>query len=156
MPIVSSAVIEDAAQIDGRRFITERHTDHLAMHQFVRYLADAGADVTAALSARVAMLDGHSREGEIALNVQRVLAGQPAATLTTAYSTFDQLRVVLRALYQAGSGEVIGRMAVFFQSLTDAQLRSVFSITQGQVAGLRTRLQARIDALNALLALVGE
>lgn len=56
MPIVSSQIVEDRAQIDGRRSIRERHVDHAGNEQFVSYLADAVANVAQTMSDRVAQL----------------------------------------------------------------------------------------------------
>lgn len=71
MPIVNSTIIEDRAQVDGRRFVRERHTDNLGAIQEVSYLAEAGADVNAAMTARVATLDAQAKAKEISDNLQQ-------------------------------------------------------------------------------------
>ena len=50
MPIVSSVIVEDAAQKDTRRAITEAHTDQVGIVHLVKYIAAAAADVNAALA----------------------------------------------------------------------------------------------------------
>lgn len=41
MPIVLSTVFSDRVQIDGRRKVTEHHTDHLGVLHTRYYLADS-------------------------------------------------------------------------------------------------------------------
>ncbi len=50
MPITGSVIVEDAAQKDLRRAITEAHTDQVGIVRLVKYLAASGADVSAAWS----------------------------------------------------------------------------------------------------------
>ena len=156
MPILSSSVVVDAAQLDGRRHVIEHHTDHVGVIHPVFYLAEAGADVTLPLAARATQIADGLRETEVADNLGRILSGEPLTAITTVHVDGATLRQRLRLLFQTATGEPACRLAVFLQSLTDAQLRAIFGITQAQVPTLRTRLQARIDKLNALLAEAGE
>ena len=55
--IVASSIIEDRAQADGRRDVTERHVFDDGFVRFVNYLAAAKANVIAAMAARVAFLE---------------------------------------------------------------------------------------------------
>lgn len=48
MSIVSSIIVDDAPQKDGRRYITERHTDHLGKVYDVQYTARVNDDAQAA------------------------------------------------------------------------------------------------------------
>jgi hypothetical protein len=58
MPIVSSSHRFDGpAQIDGSRWVVESHTDHLGSVFLVGYPASAGADLDAAMNARVPLID---------------------------------------------------------------------------------------------------
>ena len=156
MPILSSSVVVDAAQLDGRRHIIEHHTDHVGIVYPVFYLAEAGADATLPLAARAIQIVDGLREAEVNDNLGRILAGEPLSAITTIHVDGATLRQRLRQAFQAATGERACRLAVFLQALTDVQLRAIFGITQAQVTTLRTRLQARIDKLNALLAEVGE
>lgn len=54
MSIVSSTIIEDAPQVDGRRAIRERHTDSHGIAHDVDYLAEADADVESILATHAA------------------------------------------------------------------------------------------------------
>lgn len=155
MSIVASVIVEDRAQIDGRRAVREHHTDHLGVIHAVSYLAEALADVQAALTARVATLTQALADAEIARSLSFIYEGNYAA-VTAQHATLADIRAAIRAAYQTETGERIGRLAGFLLTLTDAQLRTLFNMTQTQVNQLKTRLQAKVDAMNALLALVGE
>jgi hypothetical protein len=56
--IVESAVIDDAPQIDGRRWITEHHIDDQGVvHLVGPYLADAEYDAEADLAAHATLIE---------------------------------------------------------------------------------------------------
>lgn len=65
MPIVSSTFTPDAhRQVDGRRYVIERHVDSTGQeHQFV-YLADDTMDPAAIMAARVAQIDEQLAQAE--------------------------------------------------------------------------------------------
>ena len=155
MSIVSSQVVEDRAQIDGRRDVREHHTDHLGVVHAVNYLAESGADIQAALTARAPQIAQALADAEIAQALGFIYSGNYAA-VTAQHATLADIRAAIRAAYQTETGERIGRLAGFLLTLTDAQLRTLFSMTQTQVNQLKTRLQAKVDAMTALLTLVGE
>jgi len=48
MPIVSSEILEDSQQADGRRLITEKHTDSNGVDHKIVYIVNAGVDVSVA------------------------------------------------------------------------------------------------------------
>ncbi len=53
MAIVSSSYILDApTEKDGRRYVTETHTDSIGVVHTVTYLAAVGVDHTATMNAR--------------------------------------------------------------------------------------------------------
>ena len=53
MSIVSSTyTVDDRAQVDGRHYVTELHTDSAGVVHRVEYLAAVGADYDAILAAR--------------------------------------------------------------------------------------------------------
>jgi hypothetical protein len=73
MPIVSSQIVEDRLQSDGRRHVRERHTDNLGRVQDVVYMAESGANVTTAMNARVADLNAALIAAELAANAAEVM-----------------------------------------------------------------------------------
>lgn len=72
--IVTSLIVEDRVQVDGRRAIQERHVDHVGRVESVFYLAEAGADATAIMLARVPILEQQASDRELAQNEAEVLA----------------------------------------------------------------------------------
>lgn len=52
MPIVSSTFSAGHAQLDGRKYVVEKHTDSVGGVHHVEYLAPAGADYQAIANAR--------------------------------------------------------------------------------------------------------
>ena len=56
MPIISSQIVSQTPQVDGRVSVTERHTDHNGADHDVSYLAAADMDIYAVLSARAAKM----------------------------------------------------------------------------------------------------
>lgn len=155
MPIVSTEIVEDRIQIDGRRFIAERHVDHLGVGHVIRYLAESAADPNAVASARIAVLEQQLAAWEMGKNFVAILDGR-FDDVTAQHNTVDSVRTAIREFYQTATGEQVGRLAAFLLTLSDAQLRALFNITQAQVPTLRVRLQARVDALNAVLTAAGE
>lgn len=64
MSIVSSTHTEGPAQVDGRHYVTETHTDHLGGVIEFEYLAAVGADYVAIRTARAASLEAQLAEAE--------------------------------------------------------------------------------------------
>jgi hypothetical protein len=52
MPILTSQIIRDLPQVDGRSYITERHVDHNGKSYDVEYLADVGLDTALVMQLR--------------------------------------------------------------------------------------------------------
>jgi len=55
--IVSSIIAEDSAQADGRRRVTEVHTDSVGLEHHQQYLAESGDDADAHLALTAIRLD---------------------------------------------------------------------------------------------------
>ena len=72
MPIVSSIIELDHVQIDNRRKIVELHTDHVGGAHHRRYMADAGQDVTAGLSASAQQIEQQLAAAEIEANLAEI------------------------------------------------------------------------------------
>ena len=118
-------------------------------------MAEAGADVTAAMTARVPQVEAQLAVAEMVANFTAIYAGNYGA-VTAQHNTLDTVRAALRAAYQTATAEQVGRLAGFLLTLSDAQLRTLFNMTQQQVNQLRPRLQAKVDDLTAVLTAVGE
>ena len=137
MPITSSVLTQESAQADGRRWIEEVHTDHLGLRHVYRWLAAVGADANAVMAARVARILEQLEAAEIEANVSAVLARGSEAVTSLDYSTAAQNFAVLRVAYQTATRVQAVMIGDFLSSLTDAQLRTAFSMTQTQVNNLR-------------------
>ena len=153
--IVSSTILSDVVQRDLRRAVVEAHTNDRGVIQHIHYLADANVDVVLAMSERVPRLEQQAADAELANDVSYISTGQ-YARVTAHDVTLTALRAALRALYQTASGEMVGRVAGFLLTLTNAELQTLFVVTASKVAALRSRLQTKVDALTTVLSAVGE
>lgn len=158
MAITSSAIIEDRAQIDGRRWITERHTDNLGIQRFVQYLAEAGADVQAAMSERLTQFIADIKKREIDRAIANALEDGPAVSPTLNWNTNTEFGLALREFYKTANQRNACRIGWYVTqfNLTDNQLRTFFGLTAGQVTAARAKLNALSDQYTSLLAAVGE
>lgn len=64
MPVVSSTHSVGPAQADGRRYVTEQHTDDLGAVLVFEYLSAVEADYVAIRTARVAQINEQLAEAE--------------------------------------------------------------------------------------------
>lgn len=64
MPIITSTHTVGHAQVDGRRYVTEQHTDDLGAVMTLEYLAAADADHVAIRTARAAQINEQLAEAE--------------------------------------------------------------------------------------------
>ncbi len=149
MPIVSSIIVEDHVQQDGRRSIAERHTDQTGGVQFARYLAEVAADADATMAARVSDLNAGLITNEIGRNIVQVITLGSLAVPTFVHSTVAQNAATLRAFYQVSTQLQAVMIGDFLNTLTNAQIATAFSITTQQAATLRTNKLAPAAALAA-------
>jgi hypothetical protein len=151
MTISTSTIVEDRAQRDGRRHVTERHVDHVGVVFLIPYMGEAGANVNTLMAARVAILEAAA----IANELEQLIATLPPNP-TLNYATIGQAGTLIRNRFKDARGLEAGRIAVWLLARTDAQLRNAFGMTQGQVDALKIRLQAAADKYNAAIAMTGE
>lgn len=157
MSIVASVITVNRAQIDARRRITERHTDHLGAVFFRTYLAAVGADVNAALAAYAVVLAASITASEISDNITEVRARGSLATVSLLYSTAAQNFAALRASYQNATQAEAIMIGDFLSARTDAQLQTAFGMTAGQVTTLRTnKLTPAASAAATIRAAAGQ
>ena len=64
MPIVSSTHTVGHPQVDGRRYVTESHTDDAGVVHSVEYLAAVNADYVAIRDARAVQINEQLAEAE--------------------------------------------------------------------------------------------
>lgn len=82
--IVSSQIAEDAAQADGRRWITEVHVDDAGVAHRQVYLAARNADAVATLAGNAAAIESNLNappptDGGLRLSADMIRAGVAAS-----------------------------------------------------------------------------
>src|SRR3990167_5429163 len=99
--ITSSTIIEDSIQADGRRFIRERHTDHLGVFHEISYLAESTANAETAMTARVTQIVEQLKQAEINANMSKSLNAELVFTFN--HSTVAENRTALRGLFKTAT-----------------------------------------------------
>lgn len=74
MAIISSVLLEDRAQIDGRMMRHEQHTDNYWTVIDVFYLGEPGSNGVTIMQARVADLNQQLADAELAANLAEAYA----------------------------------------------------------------------------------
>jgi hypothetical protein len=149
MSIVTSTIVDDSPQIDGRRWITESHVDQFGEDRRVMYLCAADADVQAVMLSRAARVYDETVQGEIQNNISQITSIGALAVPVFKYSTVAQNVAALRAAYQSATRNEAIFMGEFLSSLTNVQLQNAFGLTAGQVTTLRANKLTPAAALAA-------
>lgn len=147
--IVSSEVVSDVAQADGRRSLHERHVDSTGQEYVFHMLVSGDFDAVAALAARAAGLIPDRALVEIAQNMAEIATLGYLATVSLVYSTAAQNRAAGRAVYRTATYTQAIMIGDFLSSLSGGQLQTIFSMTSGEVATLRTNKLTSAAALAA-------
>lgn len=151
MPIESSVIVEDRPQRDGRRYICERHTDHLGETHDLIYLAESDVDATAVMLERVAAVNSNLKDREFKRCLVAIMQGrQPVLR----HLTLAEVGPMLREVYRDATGEEVAKLSGFLLTLTDSQLRTIFNLAS--VTNLKTRMTNRLNAWTTLQNLTGE
>lgn len=154
MPIVSSIIVEDRAQADGRRHVRERHTDHVGGTHDAVYLAESGADAEAVMAARVANIEAQLKTNEINANLAKALNGE-TDTFTFQHSTGNENLIALRALFKDSTRWELVTLAhvLHHQNLTNNQLDTLFGTTNNtQRTAVRNKLSLNDTRYHDILA----
>jgi hypothetical protein len=153
MSIISSTLASVTLQRGGRRRVEEVHTDHIGSKHHRTYLAEAGADVDAALVAFAVTLAGNLRLSEIINNIQEAATRGMFAAITLVHSTAAENGTALRAIYQFATELQAVMIGEYLNTLTNPQLMNVFGMTNTQVNNLRTN--KLVPAANAAATIRG-
>jgi hypothetical protein len=157
MSIVSSVIAATDTQKDGRKWVSELHTDQVGVQYVRNYLAGALDDLNAALAAYAIILASNINLAEIAANVAAVTANGSLATISLVYSTAAENRAAGRLAYQNATRTDAIMIGDFLSSLTDGQLQTIFSMTAGQVTTLRSnKLTPAATLAASIRAAVGQ
>ena len=139
MPIVASVTEDVALQADGRSYVRERHTDHGDVDHVRIWLAEATADLPAALAEYAALLPETLKQAEIEKNIDlaKTQGSLAKPSITAVHMTVQEGGAALRAYYKTSvEGEAI-LIGDYLNTLTNQQLMNAFQINATQAANLR-------------------
>ena len=152
-----SSYVLGQVQHGGARYVQETHMDIYGKVIVCEYLAPDGADYGAILSARAIALEAAEKSNEIERNISAIMGEGSLAKTVFRYSTKAENVGPLRDAFRSSNRDVSIMVADYLATLTDAQLRAIFSRTQAEVDTLRAnRLIPAIDLANSLRAAEGE
>lgn len=131
--LISSTLVRD----NLREVIFTITDDQALVHGPRIEFRPASEVVSDFLAAQVSAISISLRDGEIAQNISEIITLGKFATPRLRYSSAAQNFAALRLVYELSSRIEAVMIGDFLGSLTDAQLRTAFSMTQAQVTTLR-------------------
>lgn len=137
MSIVSSELTEETAQADGRFWVEERHTDHVAVVHVIRYLAGVGLDVEAVLAARAGTLEIELAQTEINEILQIIFRDGSESVFIPVHATEQNAKETVRSAYINATGIDAIMIGDFMSMQSDATLQGLFDIDQTETDTLR-------------------
>jgi len=152
---IAKSIIFAEMQTDGRRYVCFKFVDDSSKIHLRWVLLPAGIDVVAKLASwdiTPELIDDELRD---------VLFGS-AWDKPFIYMTATDVATKVRELFKASSREECGKIArrilewITNGRFTDAQIRTVFGLTNTQWNTLKTKMQNLSNSLNAIEAAVGE
>lgn len=156
MPIASSVIADTSVQRDGRKWVTEVHTDHVGVKYSRMYLAAGADDMQAALTTYAGQLVTSLRDAELAQNVEAMRANGRNAVVMVVHSTAAENHIAARNAYLSATRMDAVMLGDYLASLTDTQLRAAFNMTAAQVTTLRTsKLTPAATTATTLRAVTG-
>lgn len=158
MSIVSSISTIGHAQVDGRKYVTETHTDHLGNVYQIEFgpVTVANVDLAALRAARAATLVTQLADQEFKDRLTRV------AALGLQHQTASEFATRLRELYRGLSQDNASRLAWWIIEMivgafvTDTQVRNAFGMTVGQYTTFKAKMQTLHDDWAVIIAAQGE
>lgn len=157
MPIVSSTIIADEPQIDGRRRITEQYTDQFGNLHMIAYLCPAVFDVQSVMIVRTAILNIQLQTNEL----DKMITTYPWDYAQTE-TTVAELTAYVRAVYREGKREELVPVArrilewITNGRFTDTQVRNAFGLTLAQWTTLKNKMIALVSASTTIETATGE
>jgi hypothetical protein len=159
MAITSSVVTVGHAQIDGRRWVREVHSDAQGEAQTVDYLGSSDAATTAQgiANTRATVLNLSLADAECVYKLS-VDASPAPLRWQTAAEFADRMR----AIYRSATKEQLARLAIWVTrridlgQVTALQFRTAFGLTAGQWTTLETKMRTLRTNQEAVDAAVGE
>jgi len=144
------------AQVDGRKFVLEVHTDIQGEFARIEYLADPAADFNMIAAAREAVLRAWLADQEAQETVDNDLQPNPR------FQMENELLAKVRVRYFASTGEQTCRIARWIVnrlndgSVTVVQRRTAFNVSAGQWNAINGRMDTFAVAIGSVDTAVGE
>ena len=156
MAIVSSSILEDRLQIDGRRSIIEIHIDHLGNeHQFV-YMSSN--DYIIDLTSSANRLNNQLHDKELRSNFNEFFSDDNIrdGNMSFEFSTQQEFFVILRERFANAIGIDAIKIGRQLSKLTDLQLKNLFGYNNLQTFNLRNKLNTILSIVQNIRDQVGE
>ena len=156
MAIVSSTVVAGPLQKDGRRYVTETHTDGVGGKHVRMYLAAAGADHQAIANARAPLIAEEIAQEEFMMILARDGAIVPK------HQTLDQLVQRLRVYFRSSERFECARVARWLVvhleggHIMDTPARTAFGMTLVEWTAFRTKMDVLRGNYSAVDSARGE
>lgn len=155
--MATSTYVLDRPQSNGSRYVREAHTDDFGDVVVCEYGPIGVVDYNQIMLDRGAAIASHKIAQEINRNVSAITENGSLAVTVFKYSTKAQNIGPLRDAYRSANRDSFIMIADYLSTLTDAQLRNIFSKTQSEVNTLRAnKLTPAIDLANVLRTVGGE
>lgn len=142
--IISSIIVEDSPQADGRRQVRERHIDHIGCVQAIAYTAEVDVDINAVMIQRVPLLEQQAKDRELQSLEQKVLHGIDPFPQNTApiYNTQVEWRqYILKRGLSNPDPVVFIYAAGMLDKITDIQLMGLLGISQNKCDEIRVKAE---------------
>lgn len=106
--MIVSKIVSDAVQSDGRRKVTEKHTDDLGVVQFITYVCEKDFDALKALEDRKTLIEEENLKQDLDKCVKTLELPNKASPL--------DFILKIAELYKAAEGFEVARLASFLVS----------------------------------------
>jgi large-conductance mechanosensitive channel len=156
VPIITSIVLWDQPQTDGRRYIRERHTDQLGVVQFRDYLAAVGVVIADGFPAIVALLNQALIDQEIQRNLAEIYEKGQLAVVRVQYASAAENGAAARLAYKTATREQVMALGAYLNTLSNVTLGNLFGLAGAALTAFRTRLQTKATQWAEYLAQAGE
>lgn len=135
--IVSSEIIEQTIQKDGRTYVREKHVDHVGKEHFVEYLGDPALELHA-----IQIMD-NLRQGELARLEAEVRQGIPSISITPPVyvSQEEAFRYLFEKLTTENDPQTLIKAASFIDLFTDVQIMAILGVDAGKVSAIRQQAE---------------
>lgn len=150
MALTSSYSIEQA-QVDGRKWVNEKHIDVIAVEHFNSYLSTDSMDKDAILAVHAAEIEKNLKDQEARTSLNEM-------KYTAVYASQSNFILSIREKYRLSESEDTAQIAKWILSNSDAEadIRTAFGMDFIQWNTFKIKLQSFADALKTIENAKGE